>query len=71
LEDATKLLTSKAKEAAAPAAEASALAKQLMPSLTARMDARAAQVAKLMKPRRPDLGAVSALVTGAAPVDPG
>jgi predicted ATPase len=69
LEDATKLLAATAKEVGASAAEASTLSKQLLPLLTSSTDARAGQVAKLMRGRKPDLDAVSALVTGAAPVD--
>lgn len=70
LEDAGKLLTARAKSLAEPAAQAGALAKQLAPQLTDCPDPRGPQALTLMKGKKPDLAAVSALVTGAAPANP-
>ncbi|MFN0281304.1 MAG: AAA family ATPase [Kineosporiaceae bacterium] len=70
LEDAGKLLTARAKSLAEPATQTTAVAKQLAPQLTDCPDPRGPQALALMRGKKPDLAAVSALVTGAAPADP-
>lgn len=70
LEDAGKLLTARGKSLAEPATQAAALARQLAPPLNGCSDPRGPQAMALMKGKLPDLTAVSALVTGAAPADP-